>query len=141
MAIAYLHVRLTVQPTRGGDAELVLPDALQGLDPHFVVVNEGGQEGILQVDAPKAILKKIAQDDRCTLLSLEDMNDLRKGYPPPKIKQRYRAALFLSTGAEAGATQGSFALDAEGNRIVDTYQTVRSGFYLIDVLVVAVGAK
>lgn len=141
MAVAYFRVQLTVRPKQGGDAELVLPNALKDLDPHFVVVKEGGQEGIVQVEAPETVLKKIAKDDRCTRFALEEIEALRAGYPPPKIKLRYRPIPVPQIGVGADARPELFALDAGGDRMVDTYQTVRSGFYLIDVPIMAASEK
>lgn len=41
MTIAFFRIPLSVKPQDWGQAELVLPDVLQGLNYHFVVVKEG----------------------------------------------------------------------------------------------------
>jgi hypothetical protein len=57
------------------------------------------------------------------------MEALKKSYPVPKLKQKYRSP----SPAEMETSGEPFALDDRGNRIIETWQTVRSGFYLIDV--------
>lgn len=132
MAVAYFQIQLSVQPKSGGEAALIPPPVLQGLDYRFVIVKDGAEEGIAKLDGPDAALKQVEKDKACKKLTTKQVEALRASYPKPKIKKKYRAQPQLE---ETGATKplvGSFEVDEAGNEI-DTFQTVRSGFYLIDV--------
>jgi hypothetical protein len=63
---------------------------LQGLPYHFIVVKNGGEEGIVQLDASETVLQRIANDAHCTKLTKAQVRTLRANYLPPKLKQRYR---------------------------------------------------
>jgi hypothetical protein len=132
MAEALFQVVTSVKPKAGGEAELVLPEALAGVARRFVAVKEGGEEAILTVNGSAAELKALAQDEHCRKLTPEQADTLRESYPAPKVKKKYRPR-----SAGAAPEGGQFETDDQG-RIVDTIQTVRSGFYLIDVPIEAV---
>lgn len=127
----YFQVTLTIQSKNGGMAELVLPKALQGILFDFIIVKEGGSEGIIRVEAAEATIKKIESDSQCKKLTNKQVDSIRKSYPVPKLKQKFR--LRNPADVDPGKPDGLYELDAKGNKIIDTVQTVRSGFYLIDV--------
>lgn len=128
MAIAYFQVQLSVQPTEGGEAQLVLPKVLDALEHQFILVKEGGEEGLIQVEASTAELRKVERDKHCKKLSKVDLDALKKSYPIPKLKQRFHPL-------PESEVRESETVDLD-NRPIDTLQTVRSGFYLIDVPIV-----
>ena len=133
MPIAYFQVRLSVQPKGGGKAEFVPPSMLEGLHYLFVAVKDGGEEGIVKLEEPEAVLKKIEADKDCHKLTVKRLAALQKTYPQPKLKKQYRRRPQGQEAGEVMAMGELFAVDGQGNRIIDTFQTVRSGFYLIDV--------
>jgi hypothetical protein len=137
MALTHFKIQLSVEPKGGGEAQLVPPPVLQGLSYRFVLVKDGGEEGIVQLDEPKSVLEKIQRNRNCTKLTKKQLETVRSGYPAPKLKQRYRARpLVQEAGPHADATAEPYELDDQGKRIVDDLQTVRVGLYLIDVPVV-----
>ena len=138
MPTAYFRIPLTVNPTGGGAAELVAPDALQEIDYSYLIVKEGCEEGIVALEAPNAVISELAAADTYEKLTARKMQSVRRGYPPPKLKQRYRLRQEPVGSQDADPSAGPYEVDNEGNRIVDTFQTVRAGFYLIDVPVVQV---
>lgn len=127
----YFQVALTVQPKKSGSAELVPPKALQGIPFDFIIVKGDGSEGIIRVEAAEATIKKIEADSQCKKLTDKQVESIRKSYPAPKLKQKFR--LRDQADINPGKPDDQYVLDAKGNKIVDTFQTVRSGFYLIDV--------
>jgi hypothetical protein len=129
----YFQIQLSVKPKEKGEAELVPPKVLQDLNYSFVVVKEGGEEGIVNVDEPDEVIKKIEKDKNCKRLTAKQMETLQKSYPSPRIKRKYRMLPLL----QAGKGSEQFKVDDKGDRVVDTFQTVRSGFYLIDVPILA----
>ncbi|NJP10299.1 MAG: hypothetical protein HC866_13170 [Leptolyngbyaceae cyanobacterium RU_5_1] len=133
MAIAYFEIPVMVQPTTGGDAELVLVQELHGLAYQFVQVNDGGREAIIQLNAGEAGLQTLSQTSHFTPLTDTEMAALKASYAPPKLKQRYRRA---QTDAQIEESSLPFELDLHGNPVIEWVQTVRSGFYLVDVPVV-----
>jgi hypothetical protein len=137
MAATHFRIRLTVQPSGGGEARLVPPKVLQGLRYRFVLVKDGGEEGIVQLDEPRSVLEKIQRTKDCTKLTEKQLETVMSGYPAPKLKQRYRLRpLVQEMGSHAEATAEPYELDDQGIRIVDDFQTVRVGLYLIDMPVV-----
>ncbi len=132
MAVAYFQVRLSIEKKSGGEAALSAPAVLQNQNYDFVLVKDGGDEGIVKVDTPDTTLKQIEKDKDCKRLTAKQLEALKGSYPKPKIKNKYRT---LAQNAAGGTdkTAGGFELDSAGSKIVDTVQTVRSGFYLIDV--------
>ena len=133
MSVTFFRIQLSVQPQEGGEAKLKLPNILQELNYQFVIVKDGGEEGIVKVEAPDASLRRIEQDNRCETITPPQVETLKAEYPAPKLKQKYR---MLTSSEETDVAEISgepFAVDEQGDRIVDTWQTVRSGFYLIDV--------
>ena len=135
MVGAFYRVRLSVRPKGGGKAELVPPNILQDLRYRFVIVKEGGEEGMVRIEEPEAVLETIEQDKDCWKLTARRVEALKKEYPAPKLKKKYRMGLQEHEAGEGRPMDWLFAVDAQGNRILDTLQTIRSGFYLIDVLV------
>lgn len=131
MAVAIFQIPLSVKPNAGGEAQLVPPEILQDLNYRFIIVKEGGEEGIVKLNEPQQGLQKVAEQRDCKKLTAKQLEDLKQSYPRPKIKQKYR--IREQVQEENGATAEPFELDDKGNRIIDTFQTVRSGFYLIDV--------
>lgn len=125
MATAYFQVQLSVQPTEGGEAQLVLPKVLDALEHQFILVKEGGEEGLIQVEASTAELRKVEKDKHCNKLSKAELDALKNAYPAPKLKQKFHPLL-------EDEQEGTEVVDLN-DRPIDTLQTVRSGFYLIDV--------
>jgi len=125
MPVAFFQTRLSLQ-TAGGQAQLLVPEALSDLDYQFVIAKDS-TEAIVRVEAPAKTLEQIAADEACTRLSPKEAEKLRASYPPPQLKQRYRLASPDDTGVE------HYALDAQGSPLVETLQTVRVDFYLIDI--------
>jgi hypothetical protein len=135
MSVAFFQVKLSIKPIGGGQATLVVPKVLRDQHYRFVVVKDGGEEAIIQLDAPKDTLDAIGKDKACTKLTAKQADTLRESYPPPRLKQLFRTA--VPSADESGVLSAEeYAADDQGNRIVDTIQTVRSSFYLIDVPVV-----
>ncbi|CAG1003468.1 hypothetical protein MYXO_03210 [Myxococcaceae bacterium] len=128
MPTVFFQIKLSVRPKSGGEAELVLPKVLQGLACQFLIVKEGGEEGIIQTDVSGTALKQVEKDPACKKLTAPQMETLKASYPLPKLKTKYRMQAQQPEGRE-----GMFALNEAGDRIPDTFQTVRAGFYLIDV--------
>jgi hypothetical protein len=97
------------------------------------MVRDGGEEGILRLEQTEAVLKEIAKEPNCKRLTAKQMEALRRTYPQPRLKKKYRERMLAEASAENRFAGDAFAVDNAGNRIIDTFQTVRSGFYLIDV--------
>ena len=133
MPVEFVQVRLSVKPKIRGEAELVPPKVLEGLNYQFVIVKDGGEEAIVKLEAPKEVLKKLEKDKDCKKLATDQAKKLQRTYPPPKLTRKYRRTPHVQAASEPGTISGPFAADAAGNRIIDTYQIVRVGFYLIDV--------
>jgi hypothetical protein len=125
MAVAFFQVQLSIQPKEHGEAELILPKAFPEINHQFIIVKEGGEEGIIKIETSEANLKKLENNESCKKLTESEMKALKESYPNPKLKQKYR----FPTQAESEP----FVVDQQGERLIDTWQTVRSGFYLIDV--------
>ena len=54
-----------------------------------------------------------------------------------KLKQKYRMHTQIE-GRDIAESEGdAFEVDDQGHRIIETFQTIRSGFYLIDVPVLS----
>jgi len=165
MPVAFFQVPLSVQPKSGGTAEILVPEVLRDLNYGFVIVKEGAEEGIVRVDASETDLKKITGEANCTRLDLASLKALYESYPKPKLKQQYQtkaptpqplpatAAIprppqvageamepppSQPPQAEVGGNipGQQFETDDQGNPVLITLQTVRSGFYLIDVPIV-----
>ncbi|KOU08787.1 hypothetical protein ADK86_03230 [Streptomyces sp. NRRL F-5755] len=133
MAEAYLRVKLAVRPTGGGAAQLVVPPELEDVNYRFVLVKDGAEEGIVVIDEAPSLITRLQRTTSITRLSGKRLAEVRAGYPPPRVKQKYRVP-EVSAG-EAPTT--GFETDEEGRPVVEAVQTVRSGFYLIDVPVIS----
>lgn len=128
MAIAFFQVPLSVQTKDYGEADLGMPEVLQNVNYQFLIVKEGGEEGIIQVETSEATLQEIEQNEHCQKLNESQLETLKASYPTPKIKQKYRLSTI--------GNEEPFVVDESGERVIDNWQTVRSGFYLIDVPVI-----
>lgn len=116
MATAYFKIPLSVE-SKGGTARVVPPKELKKFNYQFVIVKEEGTEGIIKINTSSDDLKKIENIKKCEKLSKKQMEQIIIiNYPEPILKQKYRSEV-----------------DSEGNRICDTFQIVRSGYYLIDI--------
>lgn len=128
MTTAFFQVQLSVQPKAGGDAEFILPKVFEGLDYQFVLVKDGGKEGLVKLDASAAQIKTVEKSKQCKKLSKAELESLKKAYPTPKLKQQYHLLPVAEDDEDAQP-----AVEDLESRPIDTLQTVRSGFYLIDV--------
>jgi len=134
MPSAYFQIQLTVQPQSGGSAILEPPAVLKSTHYSFVTVKEGGGEAIVKVDGPDSVLKQVEKDKGCKKLTVKQLETLKESYPRPKLKKKFRSQPQpRDADAAAPAAMGMSAVDEKGERVVDTFQTVRSGFHLIDV--------
>lgn len=124
MPVAYFETRLTLE-TAGGAARLVAPAALRELDHHILIARDGG-DAIVRVEAPAKALEQVAAAEGTSRLTPKEAEKLRERYPPPRLKQRY-----VQAAPDAGGA-APFATDSEGNPVVETLQTVRVGFHLVD---------
>jgi hypothetical protein len=131
MTTTFFQVQLSVQPKAGGDAEFILPEVFEGLDYHFVLVKDGGEEGLVKLDASAAQIKTVEKNKQCKKLSKAELESLKKAYPKPKLKQQYHLLPVAEDDGEAQPT-----IEDLETLPIDTLQTVRSGFYLIDVPIV-----
>lgn len=137
MAVAYFQVDLSVRPAGDGGAAFVIPKVLQTQNYQFVLVKEGGAEGVVEIEASAAEIKKVDADKKCKKVSKKQAEKIIKDYPAPRLKKKYRQSI------EAGKTKTAvehltepFEIDKNGKRTIDTFQTVRSDFYLIDIPVI-----
>lgn len=122
MAKKYYEVEIQFKETGTGEAEIVVPQVLADREWQYVLVHEGEPKAIVQVEAGAEDHKAIAADAACRSLTKKKMGELKKAYPAPKLKQKYRRV-------EVGLT----AEEMEGEPILETLQTVRWRFYLIDI--------
>lgn len=131
MVIAFFQVQLSIKNKEHGEAELVLPEGSPEADYQFILVKEGGEEGIVKVEDSEENIQEIEKNENWKKLRESEMETLKESYPIPKIKQKYR--LPTQSESETETSTEPFVVDESGDRLVDTWQTVRSGFYLIDV--------
>lgn len=129
MPQAHFQVQLSLD-TKSGRPQLLLPEAMNGLEFRCLIVKEGGAEAIVEVEAPADTLKKLEKRDDVKKLTPKQADQLRAGYPAPKLKKKYR---LRAAAAGAAPSPDMYEVDSRGERILDTFQTVRSGFHLIDV--------
>ena len=131
MPQALFQVQLSLKTT-SGRAQLMLPEVLNDLEFRCLVVKEGGAEAIIRLEATADALKKLDKHDGLNKLTPKQAEQLRATYPAPKLKKKYRLRL-IPAGEVVGPSTDVYELDSKGERIVDTFQTVRSGFHLIDI--------
>ena len=131
MPIAYFRLKLTARPTAWGGAELVPPTVVRDTNYAFVIVKDGGKEGIARIDEPQSVLATVEEHRDCSRLTPKKAQAMREDYPKPKLKEVLRRRPRAEGAASAPGSP--FQLDDQGKPIADTIQTVRSGFYLIDV--------
>ena len=133
MSIASFKVALSIKPAGGGEAKLVVPKVLHGQDFQFVIVKDG-EEGIISLNAPTEVIKKVEKDQKCKKLTKKEMEKVINSYPQPCIKELYRPkAQIQEKDREGEIVNEPFEVDDKGERVIEKVQTVRSGFYLIDV--------
>ena len=127
----YFRVKLALRPLDGGSATLDLPAAMRTVPHDFVLVNSGGAEAIVRVEQPDSVVKSLARETDCTKLTPRQLEEVRARFGTPSLKRRYRPV-------DASQPSKGYASDKQGHPIVETVQTVRSGFYLIDVPLVEI---
>jgi hypothetical protein len=137
MVEVFFQVRLTVEPKSDGDAALVPPDGLAGIDFSYVAVKDGGEEAIIRLSPTPGVMQALERRKEFTRLAPKRREQLRASYSAPRIKKQLRMRSNTSDLKPGGnPPKERFELDYHGNQIVDTFQTVRSGFYLIDVPII-----
>lgn len=122
MPEAYFEVDIKFNETGGGRAEIAAPVALAGSKWGYVLVHEAEPKAIVRVEAGSKAHKAIAADPACRSLTDRRLEALKDAYPKPRLKQKYRRPP---------------ASEEVGERTLETFQTVRWKFYLIDVPVLA----
>jgi len=131
MKPTYFNVPLLLSVIPGRKAELVPPGVLSDLDFKFVRVKENGEEAIIVLEAAEPDLRRVEETPGCVRLTPHRARVLKNRYRAPRIKQKYRVrSVNLSEPAERS---DPFERDEWGNRVIDIYQTVRSGIYIIDI--------
>jgi hypothetical protein len=98
-------------------------------------VNAGAKEAIVRVEAAKQVLSRLADADECRELSIKQAQALISTYQQPKLSRKYRKPPNLShspSGPEPPVARGGKPEDDQ-EPVIETVQTVRSGFYLVDV--------
>jgi hypothetical protein len=136
MPVRFFQVPLKTMPRAGGQAELTPPKPLRDLAFEYVVVQHGGKEAIVRVEAPEAELKALEKEKDLERLTPAQMRKLRDGYAKPVLKRKL-VPQPLSDRDEAAADAGAAEAEPQVEVVEQTVQTVRSGFYLIDVPIVA----
>lgn len=126
-------VQLSAAADAGGRPQLQPPPALAGLDFRYLSVKQGGTEAVVRVTAAADSLKTLERGDGCKKLTPKQADQWRAGCATPTLKRQYRPQQLDADAAPGGQVGGGYALDADGQAIVDVFQTVRLGFHLIDV--------
>lgn len=122
MAKKTYEVEIKFKEAGAGQAEIVVPKVLKGSDWRYELVNGPEAKAIVQVEASTENHKAITADAACRSLSKKQTTVLKKTYPAPKLKRIYRELEFTLAPEET-----------EGERILETFQTVRWRFHLIDI--------
>jgi hypothetical protein len=135
MPVAFYKVPFSVEAKPGGEAELVPPESLRDLSYGVVLVQEGAMEGIVRAEGSQSALKRVEESGGVRRLDGGEVEELRKSYATPKTKRKLR--MKPQPTEEDEFASDDFETDEAGNRVVETVQTVRSGFYLIDVPLVS----
>jgi hypothetical protein len=127
MAEKYYEVDIQFRETGTGQAEIIVPQVLTAKAWHYVQIHGDGQKALVEVDASDDEQAAIAADNAIRSLTKGQVTERQKAYPAPKLKRRYpeRTAQLI---AEEGKVEG-----ATGAPVLETFQTVRWRFYLIDV--------
>ena len=134
MAVAYYQIDLSVRPAADGGGAFVIPKVLQTQDYQFILVKDGGKEAVIKMEASSTEIKKVAKDNKCKKVTKTQATKILKDYPAPRLKMKYRQTMITEkTEDDVERMIENFETDKKGKRILDTIQTVRSGFYLIDV--------
>ncbi len=137
MPVKFFKVPLSVNSKGGGETTLVPPEILKNLGYQFVIVRDDGAEGIIQLEASDPVIEEVTANQDFQPLTEDQMQELKVSYLPPKLKQKYRFRSEILE-AESEIPGESYEFNEQGERIIDTVQTVRVGFHLIDVPVVSV---
>jgi hypothetical protein len=61
------------------------------LNYRFIIVKEGGEEGIVKLEGPDAALKQAEKSKNFKKLTPRQLETLRASYPTPRMKMKYRA--------------------------------------------------
>jgi hypothetical protein len=132
MPESIFQVRLSINKS-ARRTELAFPDILHDVEFHCLIVKEEGGEALIKVNASTEVVKKIEKHKDCMKLTPKQMEQLRDSYPAPRLKKKYRLRTMPENQVGSDTTIDIYELDAQGKKIIDTFQTVRSGFYLFDV--------
>jgi len=132
MSESFFKISLSLE-SKGGQARLIPPKVLKNTDFKFVIVKEGGREAIVSIEGSPAKLKNLEKCKDCQKLTSKQVQSLKKTYPPPRLVQKYRLRTQSPAGSKDVNVPAQRETDEKGNPIIDTYQTVRCGFHLIDV--------
>jgi hypothetical protein len=131
MPVKFFQISLTVTSRSGGAAELIPPKPLRELTFEFVLVRQGGEEAIVRVEASEAELKEVEKAKGVKRLTPSQMKKLRDSYPAPALKRKL--TMQPTTIGEGTITDNERGVPKRAEMIEQTVQTVRSGFYMIDV--------
>lgn len=129
-------VQLSAATDASGRPRLQPPPALADVDFRYLSVKQGGTEAIVRVTAAADGLKTLERSEGCKKLTARQAEQLRGSYATPSLKRQCRPRQLDVTDAmnvPGGQQGGGYALDTQGQAIVDVFQTVRLGFNLIDV--------
>src|SRR5262249_30083489 len=102
------------------------PERVRAMSYAFVIVRNGGTEGVVRVEGEDSALQALGNDPSCRRIDEDQLRSLREEYQPIRTKQRFQPD---PTSPGRVAT----LLDKDGNPVIETVQTVRAGFYMIDV--------
>jgi hypothetical protein len=97
------------------------------------VVKDGAEEGIVTVEGTNAMLAQVAKDPACTKLTKDQLDAALKAYPAPRLKKKLQPPAVQAETPGGGRA----VVEAPGNRPAETVQSVRAGFYIIDVPIVS----
>lgn len=126
MPQAYFEMEIKFKEIGSGQAEIVAPQILVDKEWRYVWVNEGEQKAIVQVEGADQELQAIEADPACRSLTDKRLSARKAAYPQPRLKQKYRPVEAGVSGSGEG-----------GEQTLETFQTVRWKFYLIDVPILA----
>jgi hypothetical protein len=138
MPETFFKITLSLE-VKGGQASLMPPKGLKGLEVGFVIVKQGGKEAIVSVEGPQKKLNKLEKSKDCQKLTSKQAQELKEAYAQPRITRKYRLRTQAPAGSKDLNVDEQRETDEKGNPIIDNYQTVRCGFHVIDVLLVGQG--
>ena len=88
-------------------------------------------------ESQEAVFNEIEKEKGCKRLTARQVQAVRKSYAEPKLKEKFRMRSQVQRPGAPAEGEDLYEIDEKGNRVLDTFQTVRSGFYLIDVPVLS----